>query len=276
MLVLNVWVEAEDGVEDKAPHDSWETLLVDLPLQGEGIPISWPWWGVLEKSNWAGQAGRGLRVKVNLPIFKDEKTKDAVTYHLWQGDSYFLLLRLGQPILVAIHLMVITGVPWRPCQQFWWGCYPNQSYRCWTSAMPWWWCLMPLVSSSIPSSKVPGRMWLSLECACCSRFRYLSQSTLEEFNRSMWSRRNEIICMRAWTLNIGICWLTKWMVNAPLATPTCSLQPGSWKDGQKPEIPCSWRPSQWEDQMLPSHRHQEICFPLGSWRAIVPSSLNPP
>ena len=31
-------------------------------------------------------AGRGLRVKVNLPIFKDEKTKDAVTYHLWWWD----------------------------------------------------------------------------------------------------------------------------------------------------------------------------------------------
>ena len=31
-------------------------------------------------------AGRGLRVKVNLLIFKDEKTKDAVTYHSWQWD----------------------------------------------------------------------------------------------------------------------------------------------------------------------------------------------
>ena len=29
----------------------------------------------------SNQAGRGLRVKVNLQIFKDEKTKDAVTYH---------------------------------------------------------------------------------------------------------------------------------------------------------------------------------------------------
>ena len=36
--------------------------------------------------NQAGRTGRGLRVKVNLPIFKDEKTKDAVTYHSWQWD----------------------------------------------------------------------------------------------------------------------------------------------------------------------------------------------
>ena len=35
------------------------------------------------KSHPAGRTGRGLRVKVNLLIFKDEKTKDAVTYHLW-------------------------------------------------------------------------------------------------------------------------------------------------------------------------------------------------
>ena len=30
--------------------------------------------------------GRGIRVKVNLPIFKEEKTKGAVTYHSWQWD----------------------------------------------------------------------------------------------------------------------------------------------------------------------------------------------
>ena len=37
-------------------------------------------------SNWAGRAERGLRVKVNLPIFKDEKTKDTVTYNSWLWD----------------------------------------------------------------------------------------------------------------------------------------------------------------------------------------------
>ena len=37
-------------------------------------------------SNGAGRGGKGLWVKVSLPIFKDEKTKDAVTYHSWQWD----------------------------------------------------------------------------------------------------------------------------------------------------------------------------------------------
>ena len=54
-------------------------------------------WG----SNRSAHAGRGLWVKVNLPIFKDEKVKDAVTYHScwwdvtifhWSGwdDEYLL------------------------------------------------------------------------------------------------------------------------------------------------------------------------------------------
>ena len=34
MLVLSMWVELEDGVEDKAPNNYQVTLPVDLPLQG--------------------------------------------------------------------------------------------------------------------------------------------------------------------------------------------------------------------------------------------------
>ena len=41
---------------------------------------------VSRESSLSVQAGRGLRVKVNLLIFKDKKTKDAVTYCLWQWD----------------------------------------------------------------------------------------------------------------------------------------------------------------------------------------------
>ena len=38
---------------------------------------------VSQESSWSGWTGGGFRVKVNLPTFKDEKAKDAVTYHLW-------------------------------------------------------------------------------------------------------------------------------------------------------------------------------------------------
>ena len=41
---------------------------------------------VSKESNWSVWPGRGIREKVNLPIFKDEKTKDVVTYHSWQWD----------------------------------------------------------------------------------------------------------------------------------------------------------------------------------------------
>ena len=41
---------------------------------------------VSRESNQPVWVGRGLRVKVNFLIFKDEKTKDAVTYHSWWLD----------------------------------------------------------------------------------------------------------------------------------------------------------------------------------------------
>ena len=31
-------------------------------------------------------ARRGIQVKVNLPVFKDENSKDCVTYDTWQWD----------------------------------------------------------------------------------------------------------------------------------------------------------------------------------------------
>ena len=37
-LILNVWVEVKDGIEDKAHHNYQGTFLVDIPLQG-GVPM---------------------------------------------------------------------------------------------------------------------------------------------------------------------------------------------------------------------------------------------
>ena len=39
--------------------------------------------GTSGSSHGAAHSGWGLQVKVNLPTFKDEKMKDAVTYHSW-------------------------------------------------------------------------------------------------------------------------------------------------------------------------------------------------
>ena len=38
------------------------------------------------RRNRSAYAGRDLWVKVNLPTFKERKSKDAVTYHSWQWD----------------------------------------------------------------------------------------------------------------------------------------------------------------------------------------------
>ena len=39
-----------------------------------------------QESGWSGQRERGFSIKVNLPTFKDEKAKDAVTYCSWCFD----------------------------------------------------------------------------------------------------------------------------------------------------------------------------------------------
>ena len=56
-LTINRWVKVGGSVEDRAPHDYQKTILVDLPLQEEGVqikevigvPISQPWQEGLEK-----------------------------------------------------------------------------------------------------------------------------------------------------------------------------------------------------------------------------------
>ena len=149
------------------------------------------------------------------------------------------------------------------------------SYRCWMSTMAWWWCSMPLVKSSIPSIEVSGRMWPSLECTCHSRFRYSSQSTWEGFNRSMYSRWNEIISMRAWTPNIGACWPTKWMSNTIASY--CDLLLAAQKLERQAEA---------RDLLLPKTtttggsnvtqpQTSGNLFPSRSWSATLPSLLDP-
>ena len=44
---------------------------------------------VSRESGHLGWTGRGFRVKVNLSTFKDEKAKDAVTYHSWHWDVLY-------------------------------------------------------------------------------------------------------------------------------------------------------------------------------------------
>ena len=106
----NCWVEGRNVCSQHAGQGSrwcrWQGRLWfprdtsgGSPSSGSGssnqgkwskVPSSWPWW-VSRESNQPVWAGRGLRVKVNLPIFKKKKTKDAVTYYLWWWDIAIFL-----------------------------------------------------------------------------------------------------------------------------------------------------------------------------------------
>ena len=113
-----------------------KTLLVDLPLQEEGVkireangvPISQPWWeGLGRATEQEGQEEvKGEGQSANLQGWKDQTHCDLL--FLVVGCSYFLPLRLGWPTIVVVHLVIITGVPWRPCQEFRWGYYLNQCH----------------------------------------------------------------------------------------------------------------------------------------------------
>ena len=62
-------------------------------------------------SDRSAYAGRALWVKVNLPIFKDIKMKDAVTYCSWWGDmAMFLSVRFGSSTFAAIHFPLIARI----------------------------------------------------------------------------------------------------------------------------------------------------------------------
>ena len=60
----------------------------------------------------AGRAARGLKVKVSLPIFEDEKTKDAVSYHLWWWDiTIFCCLGWDDQHLLLYIFWSLQGFP---------------------------------------------------------------------------------------------------------------------------------------------------------------------
>ena len=64
------------------------------------------------ESNQAGRTGSGLRVKVNLPIFKDEKTRDAVTYHsFWWDVAIFHCLGWDHQHFLLYIFWVLQGFP---------------------------------------------------------------------------------------------------------------------------------------------------------------------
>ena len=121
------------------------------------------------ESNWPAWLGRGLRVKVNLPIFRDEKTKDVVTTLMMVGHSCFLPLRWEWPASAAICLLVIAVVPRRPGKESRWGCYsewhtPDTRWALWHGNGIW----CPEQGTLFPQERIRrkhGQIWSVLVAA---------------------------------------------------------------------------------------------------------------
>ena len=117
------------------------------------------------ESNWPAQPGRGLRMKVNLPNFKDEKTKDTVTYHLLQWNiAVFCCSGWDDQYLLPYVIWSLQGFPGVLARRL--GKDPTwlMSSRHWMTIMAWWWHSMPWGRRCILSSKDQWRTWLNLEC----------------------------------------------------------------------------------------------------------------
>ena len=114
MLVLNIWVEVEDVVEDKVPHNYQETSSGSLSSGGgvqigeaSGVPINWPWLEGPERANMQEEQEEvwGWRA-----ICKS--TKDVVTYHSWWWDvAIFHHLGWDNQHLLPYIFWSLQGLP---------------------------------------------------------------------------------------------------------------------------------------------------------------------
>ena len=150
--------------------------------------------------------GRGLWVKVNLPIFKDEKTKDAVTYCLWWWDvAIFCCLGGDNRHLLPYIFCSLQGFLCDIARSL--GKDATLSNVLQMLDEPYGIIKMfnTLSKELYSLSKHQGRMWLKLGCACHSRSRNSSQSTWEGSCQCTQRRWSGIASMRALTPNTGRC-----------------------------------------------------------------------
>ena len=120
------------------------------------------------KSSQAGRAGRGLKVKVNLLIFKDEKTKDAVTYHSWQWDiAIFHCLGCDDQHLLPYIFWSLQGFPGNLARNLGEDATLTDILQMLDEHYGMVMTFDTFARRSIPSSKVPGRIWPSAKFGVC-------------------------------------------------------------------------------------------------------------
>ena len=150
--------------------------------------------------------GRGLWVKVNLPIFKDERTKDAVTYHTWQWDvAIFCHSGWDDRYLLPYIFWSLQGFLGNLARSLGKDATLSNTLQMLDKHYVILMLFDTLSRELYSHEQDQGRMWLNLVCACHSRSRYSSQSTCEGSCKRMWRRWSGITYMRALTPNTGGC-----------------------------------------------------------------------
>ena len=179
ILFLNMWVDVEDGIEDKAPHNYWDTSGGSPSSRGGSSNWGNNWSShqptmtrAYREGNGAGWAGRGLRVKVNLPIIKDEKTKDAVTYHLWQWDVVILhQLDWNNPNLMLYIFWSLQGFLGDLARSLGWDTTLTNILQMLDEHYEVVMMFNTLGKELYSLKQGSRRMWLNLGCTCHSRSR---------------------------------------------------------------------------------------------------------
>ena len=176
--------------------------------------------------NQAGRAGGHLRVKVNLLIFKDEKTKDTVMYHSWWWDiAIFCPLGWHDQHLLLYIFWSLQGFP---------GDLARNLGEDATLAN-----ILQMLDEHygvVMMFDTQGTLFsqtrIQVECGWVQSTLVTTGSdtpvgvSRKDSRRACGGDEMRLFLPGPETPNTGTCWPTKWMANTLLITPTCSLQHG--------------------------------------------------
>ena len=135
------------------------------------------------------QAERSIRVKDNLLIFKDEKTKDAVAYHSgWWGIAIFCCSGWDVQNLPPYIFQSLQGFLGDLARSLGEDATLNDILQMLDEHYGIEMTFNALSKELYSLMQGSGENVANLGCTCQGRSRYSSQSTLEGSSKSMWRR----------------------------------------------------------------------------------------
>ena len=204
---------------------------------------------VSRESSQLGWTRRGFRVKVNLPTFKDEKAKDAVTYHLWQWDiSVFHCFSWDDHHLLPYVFRSLQGFPWDLARSLGEDATLGDVLQMLDKHYSVMMTFDALHKEFYSLKQGMGENVAEFEVTYLNRFRYSRQNTQQNPTEyvEMWWWWSGITSTKPLALSISECWPTWSMVKTLSPIPNCFLLPRNWKDRWKPETPSPENHYYWE------------------------------